>query len=83
MGLLRIHQGFQLLDRQGHLVAGGGELVDSDHPAVREHPDIDGIACVAAQPPPDAPTRAQTQDADLPPVPAPRRAPRKGQYPEP
>ena len=44
MTLWRIRKGEQLLDRRGNLVAGSGEIVAADHPAVLEHPDITRIA---------------------------------------
>ena len=72
MGKIRIRQGAQLIDHRGHLVAGSGELVADDHPAVLAHPDIASVGDRVPEPQASAPAErlidpgVDTPVADLP-----------------
>lgn len=65
MTLWRIRKGEQLCDSRGVLVAGSGELVAADHPALLAHPDPTRIACREVElvdVPPAAPSDADPGD---------------------
>jgi len=42
--LRRVRHSYQLLDRRGCLVAGGGEVFDDQHPAALACPNLDTIS---------------------------------------
>jgi hypothetical protein len=62
--VFRVMQGKQLVNRRGETVAGGGELVPIDHPALKEHKDPAQIGHFVDVEPPKAEPVAATKPND-------------------